>query len=121
MCAQGCPFDIRVCIYAADAGQLEALRYAVGTAGQTVNTAVLYAAAAKDNLACLTYMVEDLVRWSQLPAHMKGRPCACCHSQPEASDYPCLTQEHAVAMDVAFLLRKTALKTCMRRNDGAKI
>lgn len=61
-CAQGCPFDIRVCIYAAEAGQLAALRYAVEAAGQTVNTAVLYAAAAKDNLACLTYMVKDLVR-----------------------------------------------------------
>ncbi|EIE24428.1 hypothetical protein COCSUDRAFT_40827 [Coccomyxa subellipsoidea C-169] len=54
----GCPFDIRVCIYAAEAGQLEALRFAIDTASQPLNTAVAYAAAAKDNLPCLTYMVE---------------------------------------------------------------
>ncbi len=57
---QGCPFDIRVCIYAAEAGQLEALRFAVDMASQPLNTAVAYAAAAKDNLPCLTYMVEKV-------------------------------------------------------------
>jgi hypothetical protein len=47
-----------MCIYAAEAGELEALHFAHEATGQPLNTAVAYAAAAKDNLPCLAYMVE---------------------------------------------------------------
>lgn len=60
LCVQKCPFDVRVCIYAAEAGQLAALRFAHEEAGQALNIPVAYMAAARDNLHCLVYMVEKV-------------------------------------------------------------
>jgi len=70
---QECPFDVRVCIYAAEAGQLPALRFAHERAGQVLNPSVAYAAAAWGNLGCLVYMVEKVRAHNRIHSFLYNR------------------------------------------------